>query len=86
MCLFIRQATGFCSCLIFCCLLSKHNYRVKYWSARQPNMRLLFLKYNEVIATPDVIAKQIAEFIGQPLDIAAMSDVPSASLYRNRSS
>jgi|GEM_PF-3742961 len=49
-------------------------------------MRLLFLKYNEVIATPDVIAKQIAEFIGQPLDIAAMSDVPSASLYRNRSS
>ena len=63
-----------------------HLKAVKYWSARQPNMRLLFLKYNEVIATPDVIAKQIAEFIGQPLDIAAMSNVPSASLYRNRSS
>jgi hypothetical protein len=63
-----------------------HLKAVKYWSARQPNMRLLFLKYNEVIATPDVIAKQITEFIGQPLDIAAMSNVPSASLYRNRSS
>jgi predicted ATPase len=61
-----------------------HLKAAKYWLARQPNMRVLYIKYNEAVDSPESICPLIAGFLGQPLKIEAMQSVPSQSLHRNR--
>jgi predicted ATPase len=63
-----------------------HLKAVKYWAARQPNMRITYIKYDDVLKSPDVVSAAVAEFLNLPLDVQAMQSVPSWSLYRNRSS
>jgi hypothetical protein len=64
---------------------SEHLRAVKYWIARKSNMRILFIKYNEMVKAPENLCRSIAEFLELPLDLKAMQSVPSQSLYRNRS-
>ena len=54
------------------------------WIAEQPNMEVLYVKYNEVLANPASAASAIAEFLGLPVDQAAMTSVVDAQLYRQR--
>lgn len=61
-----------------------HLKAAKYWLARQPTMRVLYIKYNEAVDSPELICPLIAEFLGQSLKIEAMQSVPSQSLHRNR--
>lgn len=61
-----------------------HLKAVKYWLPRQPNMRVIFVNYNEAVNSPELICPSIVEFLGQPLDHQAMELVPSQSLHRNR--
>lgn len=61
-----------------------HLKAVKYWAARQPNMRIHYVNYTEAVNSPSTVAPSIAEFLNQPLDVQAMQSVPSESLYRNR--
>lgn len=61
-----------------------HLKAVKYWAARQPNMRIHYVNYTETINLPMSVAKEIAEFLNQPLDLNSMQSVPSEKLYRNR--
>ena len=63
-----------------------HLKAVKYWVARKPNMRVKFVKYNEMVKTPETLCPELAEFLEKPLDVSAMSAVPNQSLYRNRTS
>ncbi len=63
----------------------EHLRAVKYWSARKPNMRILFVKYSEMVKAPAKLCGSIAEFLELPMDLEAMQSVPSQSLYRNRS-
>jgi hypothetical protein len=63
---------------------SKHLEVIKYWLARQPNMDVLYVSYNQMLADPAAYCVRIAEFIGMPLNIAKMQAVPSQNLYRNR--
>ncbi len=63
----------------------EHLRAVKYWVARKPNMRVRFIKYNEMVNEPETLCPSIAEFLELPLNIDAMQAVPSRSLYRNRS-
>lgn len=63
-----------------------HLKAVKYWAARQPNMRITYIKYDDVLKSPDVVSAAVAEFLNLSLDVQAMQSVPSWSLYRNRSS
>lgn len=63
----------------------EHLRAVKYWAARKPNMRILFVKYNQMVESPETFCKSIVEFLEIPLDLKAMQSVPSQSLYRNRS-
>jgi hypothetical protein len=63
----------------------EHLRAVKYWSARKSNMRILFVKYSEMVKSPESLCKSVVEFLGLPLDLKAMQAVPSQSLYRNRS-
>jgi hypothetical protein len=61
-----------------------HLRATKYWLSRQPNMDILYVDYNKLMAKPDDYGARIAEFLGLPVDVAKMLDVPNENLYRNR--
>jgi hypothetical protein len=62
----------------------EHVRAVKFWAARKPNMRIMYVKYNEMVDHPADLCVSIAEFLDLSLNISAMQAVPSQSLYRNR--
>jgi hypothetical protein len=62
----------------------EHLAAIKYWLARQPNMEVLYVDYNRMMADPDAYCPRIADFVGVPLDVARMRSVPNQRLYRNR--
>lgn len=64
--------------------LQKHLSVVKPWLARQPNMEVLYVNYNALIANPAPFCEKIVGFLGLPLDAARMLTVPNKMLYRNR--
>jgi hypothetical protein len=63
----------------------EHLRAVKYWVTRKSNMRILFVKYNEMVNAPEKLCGAVADFLEFPLDLKAMQSVPNQSLYRNRS-
>src|SRR5512143_1719756 len=62
----------------------EHLKAIKYWLARQPNMEVMYVDYNRMMAVPDAYCQKIADFIGLPVDVAKMRSVPNERLYRNR--
>jgi hypothetical protein len=62
----------------------KHLADIKYWLARQPNMEILYVDYNQLVANPEDVCPKIADFIGLPVDQAKMRSIPNERLYRNR--
>ncbi len=62
----------------------EHLAAIKYWLARQPNLDVLYVDYNRMMADPDAYCQQIADFLRLPLDVARMRSVPNQRLYRNR--
>ncbi len=62
----------------------EHLKAIKYWLARQPNMEVMYVDYNRMMAEPDAYLQKIADFVGLPLDIEKMRSVPNERLYRNR--
>jgi hypothetical protein len=64
----------------------EHLRAVKYWAARKSNMRIIYVKYNQMVDSPALLCKSIADFLEINLDTETMQMVPNQSLYRNRSS
>ena len=62
----------------------EHLKGIKYWLARQPNMEVMYVDYNRMMADPDAYCQKIANFVGMPLDVDKMRSVPNEKLYRNR--
>ena len=62
----------------------KHLDAIKYWLARQPNMDVMYVDYNKMIAKPENYCQAIADFIAIPVDVSKMLAVPNERLYRNR--
>ena len=62
----------------------KHLREVYAWLDGKPYVKSLRVQYHEVLSKPNDIAKQLAEFLRIPLDVAAMTQQVDASLYRNR--
>lgn len=62
----------------------EHLAAVKPWLVRQPNMEVLYVKYNSLLAEPEPFCERIAEFLDLPLNQASMLAVPDEQLYRNR--
>lgn len=54
------------------------------WAEAQEHIDMLIIDYNEVHERPLDKMKEIAAFVGEPLDTQAMADVLDKSLYRNR--
>jgi hypothetical protein len=61
-----------------------HLSAMKPWLVRQPNMDVLYVNYNALVAAPGPFCERISEFLGVPLDQAHMLAVPDRQLYRNR--
>jgi hypothetical protein len=62
----------------------EHLKAVKYWLPRRPNMRVMYVKYNEMVKSPETLVPAIINFLEIPLNAEAMKAVPNPSLYRNR--
>jgi Sulfotransferase family len=62
------------------------NHLVKFaaWVKERPNIQVMDVNYNEMVADPAPIAAQIDRFLGGGLDIEAMARAVEPSLYRNR--
>jgi hypothetical protein len=61
-----------------------HLISVKAWLVRQPNIEVLYVNFNALIAEPTTFCSRIADFIGVPLNTERMLGVPNEKLYRNR--
>ncbi len=62
----------------------RHLAAIKPWLVRQPNMEVLYVKYNALMTAPGPFCDQIADFLNVPLDQTRMIAVPDRQLYRNR--
>ena len=65
---------------------AEHLKAIKYWLARQPNMAVMYVDYNRLMADPDAYCAPVAAFLELPLDVQRMRSVPNERLYRNRAS
>jgi hypothetical protein len=63
----------------------KHLREVYAWLDGKPYVKALRVPYHEVLSQPKDISQQLAQFLGIPLDVEAMTQQVDASLYRNRS-
>ena len=65
-------------------LFTTHLARVETWLAEQPNVDVLYVSYNELVADPEPRCAEVARFLGLPLDPKRMASVASGALYRQR--
>lgn len=65
-------------------MFEKHVAQVEAWLAAQPNIRTMYVSYNEVISNPKANAARINEFLGGSLDVEAMAAATDRALYRQR--
>jgi hypothetical protein len=61
-----------------------HLKQLHEWLARQMNIRLLRISYNELLSGPRPHAQRIREFLGVDADLDRMAAAVEPSLYRNR--
>ena len=61
-----------------------HLAALKPWLVRQPNMEVLSINYNALMAEPATFCERITEFLDLPLNQSQMLAVPDTQLYRNR--
>ena len=65
-------------------LLSRHLTQVGDWLKAQPNIRTLYVDYNQLIADPTPHVDAVCDFLRQPLDRGKMVQVVDPRLYRQR--
>jgi hypothetical protein len=54
------------------------------WLAAQKNIELRVLQYHQAIQNPHTTAQAVAQFLGLPLNLAAMTQLVDNGLYRQR--
>ncbi len=65
-------------------LFEKHLKQVDEWINNQPNFRLLYAHYSDILADPRPQIAAINNFLGGNLDTDAMAAAVDPQLYRNR--
>lgn len=65
-------------------MFQEHLKRVRVWLANQPNMDVLYVDYNALMANPNPEIKAVAEFLGFNEHLDAMLAVPDQKLYRQK--
>ncbi len=66
-------------------LFRKHLDQVAKWISEQPNVHVLYVSYNEMIADPLKEIQRINQFLVSELDTEKMVSVVDRTLYRQRS-
>jgi hypothetical protein len=61
-----------------------HLRRLREWLARQANMAVLYVSYNDLVERPAVEAERVSAFLGGSLNVAHMAETVDSGLYRNR--
>lgn len=62
----------------------RHLSQVDAWLAERPHFKVLDVSYNEMVERPTPHVARIDAFLDGGLDVAKMTDVVAASLYRQR--
>jgi len=62
----------------------EHLKQVKGWLVRQPNIEMLYVNYNTMIADPMESLQKVNEFLGVGMDVSVMAAVVDKELYRER--
>ncbi len=62
----------------------KHLDRVRDWLGGQPNIKVLYVKYSDLVGDPEVESRRVSEFLDGRADPQAMAGAVDPSLYRNR--
>ena len=65
-------------------LFEKHLKQVDEWLRAQPNFRVLYVHYSDVLTDPQPQIDAINRFLGGNLNVAAMGQMVDPQLYRNR--
>lgn len=65
-------------------LFEKHLREIHQWLAQQPNFRVLYIHYSDLLSEPAAHAAQVNQFLGGVLDANKMASVIDPTLYRNR--
>ena len=63
----------------------KHLREVYSWLDGKPYVKSIRVAYHEVLKQPEEVSRNIADFLGIPLGLDAMTQQVDKSLYRNRS-
>ena len=63
----------------------KHLREVYAWLDGKPYVKSIRVAYHEVLKQPEEVSRNIADFLGIPLGLDAMTQQVDKSLYRNRS-
>lgn len=64
----------------------KHLREVYAWLEGKPYLKALRVNYHDAMRQPQETSLEIGEFLGIPLNVAAVTQQVDASLYRNRTS
>ncbi|HTS09441.1 MAG TPA: sulfotransferase family protein [Candidatus Eisenbacteria bacterium] len=62
----------------------KHLREVYLWLDSTPYVKSIRVAYHDALSQPEQVSRQIAEFLGIPLNLKAMIEQVDSSLYRNR--
>lgn len=65
-------------------VFERHLRDVEAWLAKQPNMEVLYVSYNEMLKHPALHVRQVNCFLGNALDETEMARVVDQSLHRQR--
>ena len=65
-------------------LFEKHLKQVDEWLRAQPNFRVLYVYYSDVLSDPQPQITAINRFLGGNLNVTAMGQMVDPQLYRNR--
>jgi broad-specificity NMP kinase len=65
-------------------LFKKHLSEVENWLKEQPNIKTLYVSYNDTLKNPQKTVKNIINFLNRDLDLQKMTNVIDPSLYRQR--
>lgn len=66
-------------------LFQNHLVKFTAWAKERPNIKVLDVNYNDMVADAVPIAEEINRFLGGGLDVEAMARAVEPGLYRNRS-
>ena len=65
-------------------IFQKHLEETQVWLSEKPNMKVLYISYNDSLKDPAPTITQVNKFLGGELDTDKMMTVVDPSLYRQR--